>query len=385
MSDDDGDLDEFARMFGAKPETPPEGLIPVAPAQPTPPAGASPSAAPPAPSDPLSWLITPTPPADVPIVAAPDAAEPFPPAADLPTAVLPAPGPTEPIVAAADAPTTAFPAPPPSPFLPDEPATTVFPGASEAGAAATLAAFPPAPAVLPPAADPFSPAIAAFPPAPAEAPTTVFPTRRSVQSDLTASGGFDGGDPETPDNSRRNLILLGVAGGVLLILIIVLVFVLIGKFSNAPAVATPTDILPSSASPSPATSATPSPTPTPTTDSPTPTPTTTPTPTPTQSTAPPPPAATISNVAVVMQPSCPTAGTTGATFTASYTVKNTSLIRVSNPDGSVVANITPDPSGSGTTPAIPYNCSTSTNFTFTAIGSGQQASSSPVTPVPTTG
>ena len=55
MTDDTDDLDEFARMFGTKPETPPEGLLPPAEAKPT-----APESAPVVPGsdgDPLAWLL----------------------------------------------------------------------------------------------------------------------------------------------------------------------------------------------------------------------------------------------------------------------------------------------------------------------------------------
>jgi len=55
MSDDNDDLDQLARLFGAQPETPPEGLQRPAEAWPT----AAPAAA--APADPLGWLLSDTP------------------------------------------------------------------------------------------------------------------------------------------------------------------------------------------------------------------------------------------------------------------------------------------------------------------------------------
>ena len=57
MTDDTDDLDEFARMFGAKPATPPEGLIPPVVSQPTAPV---PPATVGSPVDPLAWLTSPT-------------------------------------------------------------------------------------------------------------------------------------------------------------------------------------------------------------------------------------------------------------------------------------------------------------------------------------
>ncbi|MDP9027499.1 MAG: hypothetical protein M3N46_08065, partial [Actinomycetota bacterium] len=152
MTDDTDDLDEFARMFGAKPETPPEGLIPPVPAQPTPSVQANPGGAagqPPAPVDPLAWLVTPTPPADVPIVDAPTTAF----AADLPTAPMDE----------SNAPPAASPAPLSEAF-PPAPIVDPF-GVGQTTLLPSTAGAPPAGPVIPSVTTSYPDAAAFFPPA----------------------------------------------------------------------------------------------------------------------------------------------------------------------------------------------------------------------------
>ena len=81
MSDENDDLNEFARLFGAKPETPPEGLLP--PVEATPTASVPPSTAG-SPGDPLAWLLS-----DEPATAVFPTADAYPPAPSYPTAPLP--------------------------------------------------------------------------------------------------------------------------------------------------------------------------------------------------------------------------------------------------------------------------------------------------------
>ncbi|HEU0205292.1 MAG TPA: hypothetical protein VFQ74_01200 [Pseudolysinimonas sp.] len=57
MSDDNDDLDAFARLFGAAPETPPEGVVSPTDAWTAVPAAPAAPAAP-APADPLGWLLS---------------------------------------------------------------------------------------------------------------------------------------------------------------------------------------------------------------------------------------------------------------------------------------------------------------------------------------
>ena len=301
MSNENDDLDEFARLFGAKPETPPEGLLPPVEAKPTapvpPPAHGSPA-------DPLSWLLS-----DEPATAVFPTADPFPPAPSYPTAALPN-------------------------------AATAFP--TQAGA------FP-------------------TPTAPA-APTQVLPTRRSIAAEAASAAR---------DTGRRNLIILGSVGAVLLILIIVLIVVLVTKSgsSGSPnAISRQTQLPPQSSSSTP--SATPTPTPT-ATETPTPTPT----PTLSHTVAPPPPSPPSVTAFVSAQPACSSGGP--FTVTIGYTSANAATLNLTSSDGSVNVNITPE--ASGTIPPVTYQCSSAgETFTLTVYSSaeGVTPASATVTPVP---
>ena len=325
MSDND-DLDAFARLFGAEPETPPDGLLRSAE-----PWAAAPTAAP-APgssADPLAWLLSDTPTAAYPADPFPPAAypaDPFPPAPTYPTAA-PAYPPAAPAYSTAASPAAAYAAP-----------TAAFP-----------ASF-----------DPFAAA-----PAPA---TQVLPTRRSIAAEAAR---------DARASSRRNFVILGGVGGVVLILAIVLVFVVIAKSggSGSPVAAkADTDSRPSSSS-----SATPSATPTP---SDTPTPTPTPTPTATQSTtvAPPPPSAPTVSATILTadQPNCASGGAT--TFTITYTSTNAATLTITSSIG-FSNNITPE--GSGTIPGVPYQCGSNATYTLTVHSSAEGVNPGVATVTPT--
>lgn len=311
MTDENDDLDEFARLFGAKPETPPEGLIPPVPVQSPPAAGETASRA-----DPLAWLVTPTPPVDEP-----------------PTALLP----------------------------------------SADGLAATQPSVaPPIASIFPPAEPPLDP-VAAHAPAPASASapasaaaeTTVFPTRRAAVAAETAA---------TPLSGRRNLIILASVGAALLVLLIVLLVVLVGRFSTAAPVASPSNtgapLASASATPSntPSASPTPSVTPTPTAA---PTATPTPAPTPKPTTAPAPPAPTLT-AQVGNPPACTTSNMT-PTFTISYVSTNATLITIQSSGADNYSNSSPTANGQFTN--VKYACGASSpqpieSYSITATGPG---------------
>ena len=301
MSDDSDDLDAFARLFGATPETPVGGLLPPEPARPAPvtpaPAGS--------PGDPLAWLLSDQPSAGFP-EAAPSLAEPsYPTASSYPAAGFPAAG---------------------------------FP------AAVPVAAVP--------VADP--------PPA--------LPTRRSLAAEAGRA---------SRETARRNLLILGGIGALVLILIIVLVVVLVAKYGSSSG--SPAALLRQTPTASPSTSSTASAGPTPTE-----TPTTTPTPTPTatqqRTVAAPPSGPPTITAAVSVQPTC-TGGPT--TISISYTATNADTLNLTSSDGSVNTNLVP--AASGTISSVLYQCDgTGESYTLTAYSTseGVAPASATVTPVP---
>jgi hypothetical protein len=207
---DENDLDEFARLFGAQPETPPDGLLPAAEARPTAPADAGAGAAG-APRDPLAWLLS------------DGTAE--------PTAAFPSPS---------------LPSPP-------QPPTSAFDTTQSAPTQPHPAAYPA------PTAHPTATATALAD------PTQVLPTRRSLAAEAARA---------SRESGRRNLIILGGISALVLVLIVVLVVVLVSKnaSSGSPdALLKQPASSPASATPAASTTPTPTPTPTPTV-TPTPTP-----------------------------------------------------------------------------------------------------------------
>lgn len=335
---DENDLDAFARLFGAHPETPPEGLLPVGEARPTPSAPADGTAGPAAAGDPLAWLLSDT----------------------------------------AAAATTAFPS--------QDPPTMAF-GAGElfapatsyptSGYSAPAAAYPAAPPADPAAAFPnhgvefADPAAAfAYPAATADA-TQVLPTRRSVAADAARA---------SRETGRRNLIILGSISALVLVLIVVLIVVLVSKSASS---GSPDALLRQPVSPSVSSgvsssaTASATPTPTPTTETPTPTPT----PTQARTAAPPPPAAPTVTASVTAQPTCAPGATT--TFSIGYTSANAETLNLSSSDGAVNTNLTP--AASGTISSVTYHCDAHPSYTLTVYSSaeGLTPGTATVTPVPT--
>jgi len=338
---DENDLEEFARLFGAHPETPPEGLLPAAEARPTPPAAAASPAAAGTSGDPLAWLLSDTPaasttalPAHDPSTVAFAAEELFPPATSYPTSAYANPP------AVAPNPTAALPAP-----------TAAFP--NPAGAFADpAAAFP-----------------TEWPAAPAD-PTQVLPTRRSVAAEAAEA---------SRETGRRNLIILGAIAALVLVLIVVLIVVLASKYGNS---GSPAALLtqPSAATGTSSATASATPTPTPTaTETPTPSPT--PTPTQTRTVAPPPPSPPTVTATVTAQPTC-TAGAT-TTISIGYTSANAATLYLTSSDGAVKTNITP--AASGTISSVLYHCDANPSYTLTVYSTGEGVTpvSTTVTPVPT--
>jgi len=295
MSDDNDDLDAFARLFGATPETPPEGLQP--PADPWATVAAAPAAA--APADPLGWLLS------------------------------------------------------------DAPATAVFPRGDE------YAPAPSYPAPSYPA--PSYPAAATTATATLAEPTQVLPTRRSLAAEAARA---------SREAHRRNLIILGGIGAVVLVLVVVLILVLVAKNGSS---GSPDALLKQAASPSPSSSSTETPTPTPTaTASETPTPT--PTPTQVRTVAPPPPSAPTVTASVAGQVTCN--GGSPTTITIAYTTTNAATLNLSSSDGSVNTNLTP--AASGTISPVLYQCDGSgESYTLTAYSSSEGVTPATATVTPT--
>jgi len=298
MSDDSDDLDAFARLFGATPETPVGGLLAPEPARPAPvtpaPAGS--------PGDPLAWLLSDQPAAGVfPEVESPYAAAPsYPAAASYPAAGFP----------------TGVPV------------------------AATAVADPP-------------PAL---------------PTRRSLAAEAGRA---------SRERARRNLLVLGGLGALVLILIIVLVVVLVAKYGGSSG--SPEALVRQTPTASPSTSPTANAGPTPT-ESPTTTPTPTPTATPQRTIAAPPSSPPTISAAVSVQPTC-TGGPT--TISISYTAANADTLNLTSSDGSVNTNLVP--AASGTISSVLYQCDgTGESYTLTAYSTseGVTPASTTVTPVP---
>ena len=351
---DENDLDEFARLFGAQPETPPDGILPAAEARSTP-AGTATAAPAGTPGDPLAWLLSDGPAAataafpshEAPTVAF-GAGELYPPATSYPTSAYadPAGGLPDPASAFPD-PASAFPAPP--------------------------VAFPAPPVAFPAPAAAFPAPAAALPTASATAPadaTQVLPTRRSVAAEAAQA---------SRETGRRNLIILGGIGALVLALIVVLIVVLVAKNAGS---GSPDALLKQPLSPAGSSSATASTTPTPTaTETPTPSPTPTPTPTQTRAVAPPPPSPPTVTATVTAQPTC----TPGATTTISigYTSANAVTLNLASSDGAVNTNITP--TASGTISSVQYHCDAHPSYTLTVYSSGEGVTPGTVTvtPVPT--
>ncbi len=319
MSNQNDDLDQFARLFGAEPETPPEGLLPQVEATPTatvpPPAAGSPA-------DPLAWLLS-----DQPATA----------------------GGAAPVVPD-----------PPTAFPPQDAPTTVFPGADR---------FPPAPS-YPTIA--FANPATAFPTATAPAePTQALPTRRSVAAEAAGAAR---------DTGRRNLIILASIGAVVLLLVVVLILVLVAKSGSS---ASPAAISTQSEPPSPTSSSTPSATPTPTpTATETPTPTPTPTPSHTAPPPQPPPSRPTVTAAVSgAQPVC--TGVSQTTFTIGYTSANAATLNLTSSDGSINTNMTPEASGTIPSVPYPCGGTGATyTLTVYSSAEGVTPASATVTPVP---
>jgi len=364
MSDemsDENDLEEFARLFGAHPETPPEGLLPAAEARATPPAPTAGAAGAGTPGDPLAWLLSDAPAAPSTALPTHDAStaafaagELFPPATSYPTSGYPNPAAFPPQTAEYPEPAAASSAP-----------TAVFPNPT--------AALPQPPAAYPAPTAAFADPAAAFPTvwptAPAD-PTQVLPTRRSVAAEAAQA---------SRETGRRNLIILGSIGALVLVLIVVLIVVLASKYGSS---GSPDALLTQPSAATGTSSATPSATPTPTpTATETPTPSPTPTPTQTRTVAPPPPSPPTVTATVTAQPTC-TAGAT-TTISIGYTSANAATLYLTSSDGAVKTNITP--AASGTISSVLYHCDANPSYTLTVYSTGEGVTpvSTTVTPVPT--
>jgi len=358
---DENDLDAFARLFGAHPETPPEGLLPPVEARPTAPAGAPGVADAGAPADPFGWLLSDAPaaantalPSQDPPTVAYGAGQLYPPTTSYPTSAYTTPA------AEQSHPTAVFPTP--AAAFPS-PAAAEFPSPAAAAFPSPGAAAFPGPAAFP----------TAFPAPTASAPadpTHVLPTRRSVAAEAARA---------SRETGRRDLIILGGIGTLVLILIVVLIVVLVSKNASS---GSPEALLKEPLSPAGSSSATASTTPTPT---PTPTATQTPTPTPSptqvRAAAPPPPSPPTVTANVTAQPTCTSGATT--TISIAYTSSNAETLNLTSSDGAVNTNITP--AASGTISSVQYHCDAHPSYTLTVYSSGEGVTpgTATVTPVPT--
>jgi len=199
-------------------------------------------------------------------------------------------------------------------------------------------------------------------------PTQALPTRRSLAAEAGRA---------SRETARRNLLILGGIGAVVLILIIVLVVVLVAKYGSGSG--SPEALLRQTPTASPSTSTTASASPTPTAS-----PTTTPTPTPTataqRTVAAPPSSPPTVTAAVSAQPTCAGGPTT---ISISYTTTNADTLNLSSSDGSVNTNLVP--AASGTISSVLYQCDgTGESYTLTAYSTseGVAPASATVTPVP---